>query len=201
MELNSIGHIALPVSKAQRTPSENYVRILLKQSKHMSHRIGIVLSNALPTDVASLIVNQLRKDACHMIQRAARRYAKHKQHTRLHRLPKHVRQGFVPNAVGPMHGCYSYNGEASPARKLVPGQLRHDLRKWCQSLPAGDYALLVRVIQTNGHAKGVPARRMQVSRTRQPKWGWLVRDAEAVAFHTNAWPPLRVDLHVWVRTW
>ena len=175
------------------------MRIWLKQSKHMPHRIGIALSNALPTDIASLIVRQLRADACRMIQRAARRYAEHKLHTRLHHLPKRVRQGFVPNAVGPTHGCYSYDGRSSPARRLVPGQMRHDLRKWCQSLPAGDYAMLVRVIQTNGHAKAAPTRRMLVSRTHQPKWGWLVRDAEAVAFHTNKWPPLQVDLHVWIR--
>jgi len=159
-----------------------------------SAEMAVVLCNALPADLCAMVLLRLRTGAAHAIQTAFRRH----MHFRLNRLPRLERDGFRPVGRGPLHGCYTYNGRSSPAGRLMPGRLRHDLMTWCRSLPTGEYALLVRVVNVHGHAKAAPTRKMSHSRERSAKWAWLARDALGVAFQSEV-SPLRVDLHVWVR--
>ena len=148
-------------------------------------QIGLVLSNALPIDVAQLIVRELRRSACRTIQRAARRFL------RPPCLPTEARFGFAPMARGPRCACYRY----THAPLQHPGRLRHDMRRWCQALPAGTYTLVVRAQYVSGRARAVPSRRVRITTRTRPKWGWVARDAETLAFHSHE-DALRIDLHV-----
>ena len=154
----------------------------------MSHEIGVLLSTKLPIEVVRLIVRSVRDHACVRIQSAARRYF-------ARALPTREAWGFLPLQHHKAHACYRYDGTDSPAGRVMRHQLRVDLKRWCLNLPAGEYALLVRVLHADGRVQATPSKRVAVATGRNARWSWFMRHVDTAAGAT----PRLAELHVWVQ--
>ena len=159
----------------------------------MSHEIGFLLSSKLPIEVVHLIVRSVLDHACVRIQSAARRYF-----ARL--LPARETWGFLPVQHHKAHACYRYDGTSSPAGKVLRRQLCTDLKRLCLNLPAGEYALLVRVLHDDGRVQATPSKRVAVGSGKNARWSWFMRHVDTAVAGTAAGGAARLaELHVWVQ--